>query len=135
MAFLITACKPSLPSNKVIEMKEENSKTITLNNDFPICFSTKEIQKLDTSLLKTALKKIAKIPEVDSLDVNEKRFCYSETVKENQLYFVIQVYLEKETHFSGQYKFYFNKKTQEIKIEDFISNTVISMNEFRKRKL
>lgn len=121
------------PKNEVeIENKEINS---VADEKTPICYTKSDLDLPDTTRLHIILKKISQIKEVQNFAENNDQILYCVTEKDN-IYqansYKVQVVLDTEDHYSVRFNFYVDKQTKEIKVLEVISDSLMTIEEWRK---
>lgn len=123
------------PKNEIkIENKEINP---VADEKTPVCYTKSDLDLPDTTSLHTILKKISQIKEVQTFAENNDKvlYCVTETEEDN-IYqtnsYNVRVVLDTEDHYSVRFNFYINKQTKEIRILEVISDSLMTIDEWRK---
>lgn len=128
----------SLEKSPKNEIKSENKEINPVADEkTPLCYTKSDLDLPDTTSLKIILKKISQIKEVQNFTENNDNilYCVTETGEEN-IYqtnsYKVQVVLDTEDHYSVRFNFYVNKQTKIIKVLEVISDSLMTIEEWRK---
>ncbi len=136
---ILTSCMQKVRETNSVgkNSEQEERDTNTYFQMIPNCCSLNQFEESDKSPGAVALRKVAQITEIKRFaeeNTQEIRYLVSEEKIGDQLCVRVQIGLEKETHFSNRFLFYVNARSQKIQIWDPISNSIVSVENWRKAR-
>lgn len=139
VAVMFLSCNHSnndIKQKSKVEVSPE--KRTFKDTSVPACYSESDFQSIDIDSLKTILINLSNIHEVKNFSIENNHkilYCVTETDL-NDIYqpnsYRIQVVFDAEDHYSTQFIFFVNKRSKKIKILEVVSDSLLSINEWRE---
>lgn len=123
---------------KQLVVAEKTGADTEIDESAPECYAKSDLDLLDSTGFHEAMRTISEIREVrDDSKQNPDQiiYCMTET-DSNDVYqsnsYQIRVMLETKTHYCTRFNFYVSKETKEIKIYDAVTDSLMSVEDWRK---